>query len=115
LFNVFTPTYNQLELMHMALPRNTQTSGDSGWARVLDYDLHCRTRACLLCTFVPPPTSLIEVANSGSLHYALSVFIYFRFMSGLRVHAAGDLDQKRSLIVGVLSTSFARALFGLIP
>jgi len=36
--------------------------------------------ACLLCMFVPPPTSLIKVVNSGSFRWALSVFIYFRFM-----------------------------------
>jgi len=36
-------------------------SGDSGTARVFDYALYCRTWACLLCIFVPPPTSLIKV------------------------------------------------------
>jgi len=40
--------------------------------------------------FVPPPTSLInKVVNSGSSHWALSLFIYFRSMSGSRVHVAG--------------------------
>jgi len=55
----------------------------SGSARVFDYDLYCRTWACLLCTFVPPLTSLIKVVNSDSFNRALSVFIHFRFMSGL--------------------------------
>jgi len=27
-------------------------TGSSGFARVLDYDLYRRTRACLLCIFV---------------------------------------------------------------
>ena len=39
-----------------------QSSGDSGqWlsglARVIDYDIYCRTWACLLCIFVPPPSA----------------------------------------------------------
>ena len=31
----------------------------------------------MLCMFVLPPTLLIKVVNSGSFHWALSVFIYF--------------------------------------
>jgi len=38
--------------------RHCKTS--SGDSVVFDYDLHCRTSACLLCTFVPLPTSLVK-------------------------------------------------------
>ena len=61
-----------------------------------DYTLYCRKRACLLCMFVPTPTFLIEVVNSGSFHWALSVFIYLRFMLAFRVQFAGDVNQKVS-------------------
>jgi len=33
--------------------------------------------------FLPPPTSLIKAANSGSFHWALSWLIYFRSMSAI--------------------------------
>jgi len=68
-----------------------------GSARVFDYCLYCRTRACLLCMFVPPTTSLIKVVNSGSLHWALSVFIYFRFTLTFGVNFAGDLNKNLSV------------------
>jgi len=48
----------------------------SGSAQVFDYGLYCRTQACLLCIFVPPPTSLIKAVNMGSFHWALSVSIF---------------------------------------
>ena len=60
----------------------------SGSTRVFDYALYCRTQACMLCMFVLPPTLLIKVVNSGSFHWALSVFIYFRFMLAFRVQFA---------------------------
>ena len=50
-----------------------------------------RELACF-CVFVLPPTSLIKVVNSGSFHWALSVFIYFRFMLAFRVKSAGDVN-----------------------
>jgi len=31
-------------------------TGSSGWAWVFAYDLYRRTRACLLCIYMPPPT-----------------------------------------------------------
>ena len=84
-----------------------------GSARVFDYCLYCRTRACLLCMFVPPTTSLIKVVNSGSLHWALSVFIYFRFTLTFGVNFAGDLNKNLS-VAAVLSNTFARAFLALI-
>jgi len=33
-------------------------SSTSGWARVVDYAWHRGMWACLLCIFVPPPTSI---------------------------------------------------------
>ena len=71
-------------------------------------------RACLLCMFVPPPTSLIKVVNSGFFHWVLSVFIYFRFMSAFHVQFTGDVNKKISFIATVLSNTFARSLLGLI-
>ena len=65
-----------------------------GSTRAFDYALYCRTLACMLCMFVLPPTSLIKVVNSGSFHWALSVFIYFRFMLAFRVQFAGDVNQE---------------------
>ena len=83
----------------------------SGSTRAFDYALYCRTRACML---VLPPTSLIKVVNSGSFHWALSVFIYFRFMLAFRVKFAGDVNQKISFATTALSNTFARSLLGLI-
>ena len=48
----------------------------------------------MLCMFVLPPTSLIKVVNSSSFHWALSVFVYFRFMLAFRVQFADDVNQK---------------------
>jgi len=86
----------------------------SGSTRAYDYALYCRTRACMLCMFVLPPTSLIKVVHSGSFHWALSVFIYFRFMLAFRVQFAGDVNQKISFATTALSNTFARSLLGLI-
>ena len=88
-----------------------QHSG-STWA--FDYALYCRTRACMLCMFVLPPTSLIKVVNSGSFHWALSVFIYFRFMLAFRLQFAGDVNQKISFKTTALLNTFACSLLGLI-
>ena len=66
----------------------------SGSTQAFDYALYCRTRACMLCMFVLPPTALIKVVNSGSFHWALSVFIYFHFMLAFHVQFAGDVNQK---------------------
>ena len=91
-------------------------TGSTGSARVFDNDLYLRTRACLLCIFVhhsrAGPTSLS--CYSGSFLCALSLFIYFRFRSGISRWCAGDLYKTMSFVVGVLSTSFARPLLGLI-
>jgi len=73
-----------------------------------------RELACMLCMFVLPPTSLIKVVNSGSFHWALPVFIYFRFMLAFRVQFAGDVNQKISFATTALSNTFSRSLLGLI-
>ena len=86
----------------------------SGSTRAFDYALYCRTRACMRCMFVLPPTSLIKVVNSGCFHWALSVFIYFRFMLGFRVQFAGDVNKKISFATTALSNTFAPSLLGLI-
>jgi len=86
----------------------------SGSTRAFDYALYCRTRACMLCMFVLPPTSLIEAVNSGFFHWALSVFIYFRFMLAFRVQFAGDVNQKILFATTALSNTFAHSLLELI-
>ena len=86
----------------------------SGSTRAFDYALYCRTRACMLCMFVLPPTSLNKVGNSGSFLWALSVFIYFCFMMAFRVQFAGDVNQKISFATTAFSNMFARSLLGLI-
>jgi len=50
------------------------------------------------------------------MRWALLLFKYCIFVPCLafRIHVAGDLNQKLSLVASVLSTSFARALLGLI-
>jgi len=63
--------------------------------------------ANLFCIFVPIPTSLIKV-NSGFFRWAFVTVLIFSF------HVAGDLNKKIPFVVGVLLTSFARALLGLI-
>ena len=85
-----------------------------GITRAFDYALYCRTRACMLCMFVLPPISPIKVVNSGSFHWALSVFIYFRFILAFRVQFAGDVNQKISFATTALSNTFARSILGLI-
>jgi len=79
----------------------------SGSTRAFDYALYCRTQACMLCMFVLPPTSLIKVVNSGSFHWTLSVFMYFRFMLAFRVQFAGDVNKKISFATTALSNTFA--------
>ena len=86
----------------------------SGSTRAFDYALYCRTRACMLCMFVLPPTSLMKAVNSDSFHWALSVFIYFRFMLAFRVQFAGDVNKKISFATTALSNTFARSLLELI-
>ena len=87
----------------------------SGSVWVFDYGLYWRTRDCSLGIFVPPPTSLVKVVNSDSFHWALSVFIYFRFVLTFHVHFAGDLNQKILFVATVLSNTFTRTLLELIP
>jgi len=61
------------------------------------------------CMFVLPPISLIKVVNSGSSHWALSVFIYFRFMLAFRVQFAGDVIK--NIVRNNGSLEYARSLF----
>ena len=90
-------------------------TGYSGWAWVFDYDSYRRTRACLLCIFMPPPTAhstklLTRALFIGPCHCS------YKFIScqTFRVHVASDLNKTISFVASVLSTSFARALLGLI-
>jgi len=55
-----------------------------------------------------------EVVNSGSFHWALSVFISFHFMLAFRVQFAGDMNQKILFVTTLLSNTFAYTLLGLI-
>jgi len=42
------------------------------------------------------------------------MFIYFVSFLAFHIHFANDLNQKVSFVVAILSTSYARALLGLI-
>ena len=79
--------------------------GSSGIARAFNYDLHCWTRACLLCRFVLPPVSLVKVVNWGSFNWVLSLIIYFRSMSGLSRSCCRWPEEKIPFAVGVLYRS----------
>jgi len=72
--------------------------------------VNCRRWACLLCIFVPPPTSLIKVVNSGSFHWALSVFINFRSMSRLSRSCCRWLEQ-HNMVRSKGSLDFVRSRF----
>jgi len=48
------------------------------------------------------PTSLIEVVNSGSFHWACHCSYIFIPCLAFRVHVAGDLNQKILFVVDVL-------------
>jgi len=74
IYRKFASSWLQWRLRH---------SGSSRLIRVFEYDLHGTTLACLLCMFVPPPTSLIKVVNEEFFHLALSLLIYFRSTSDL--------------------------------
>ena len=63
----------------------------------------------LLCIFVPPPTSLIKV-DSGSSHWTLSVFLYFRSTSGLSC-SFRRWPQSKTLIRSRRFLEFLRSRF----
>jgi len=67
--------------------------------RVFDYDLYGKTWACLLCIFVPPPTSLVKLLTwaffSGPCHCSYLFVPWLAF----RVHFADDLNQKTLFVV----------------
>jgi len=86
----------------------------SGLVRVVDYDSYCRTSTCLLCIFVPPFTSLIKLVNAGSFTGLCHCSYIFVSCLAFRVHIAGNMNKKLSFVIGVLSTSFAIALLGLV-
>ena len=71
------------------------------------YIVECEL-ACLACLCYHPHQSLIKVVNSGSFHWALSVFIYFRFMLAFRVQFAGDVNQKISF--ATIALKYVRSL-----
>jgi len=50
-------------------------TGSPGLARVFHYDLNRRTRACLLCIFVPLPTVPLQYyVNSGYFLWVVHIF-----------------------------------------
>jgi len=73
-----------------------------------------RKRACFVCLFHHPRSHFIKLLTRplfcGPCHCS---YIFVPCLA-FRVQVAGDLNNKISIVVGVLSTSFARALFGLI-
>jgi len=69
--------------------------GFSDLAWILDYDLW-KNLSLLALYICAAHTSLIKVLNTCFLHWVLSIFKYFRSISGLFVHIIGDLNQKIS-------------------
>ena len=82
-------------------------TGSSGMTQVFVYYLYWRTRACLLCMCVPPPTvPLHKVINSGSFHWALSLLIYFRYLIILRPPLIRGQGRSQRKISGVVKVTF---------
>jgi len=88
-----------------------------GFSRIFDYYIYMRTRACLLCIFVPPPKGrshftklLTRALFFVPCHYS---YIFVPFLA-FHVHVAGDLNETISFVAGILSTLLARALLRLI-
>jgi len=52
----FLSVFKAVFLVFLTTQWRLRHTGASGFARVFDYDLHRRTRACELGVFVPPPT-----------------------------------------------------------
>jgi len=77
-------------------------------------DEYCRTWAYLLCIFLLIPTSLIKIANSSSSLGLVTIHIIFVSCLAFYVHIADDVNKIIPFVVGVLATSLARALLGLI-
>ena len=75
---------------------------------LLSLDLHCRMWAYLLCIFVLPPT-LIKIVNSGSFHWALSLFIFF-VLTGLSRSCCRWFESK-SIICSKGSLDFVHLCF----
>jgi len=66
--------------------------------------------ATLLCIFAHFPRLLTRALFFGPCHCS---YVFVLCLAS-RIHVAGDLNKTISFVVGVLSTSFARALLGLI-
>ena len=69
----FLPVFKAVFLVFLTGKWRLRHTGTSGFARVFDYDLHRRTRACLLCTLVPPTTDSLN-RYSPSCPLQLSIF-----------------------------------------
>jgi len=80
----FLPVFQAVFVLFLTDQWRLWHTGSSGLARFMDCGLYWRTRACLICMFVPPPAvPLHYVVISGSFLWVFSLFIYFRSMSGL--------------------------------
>jgi len=93
-------------------PRYT---GSSGFVRVFDYDLYRRTRACFAYLWHYPRSHFTKLLIQAFTLWCLSLFLYFRSAClASRIHVAGGMNKTILFVAGVLSTSFACALLGLI-
>ena len=88
-------------------------TGSSGLVRVFDYDLYRRTRACL-CLFHHPRSHFTKLLIWALFLETCHCSYIFVPCLSFRVHVSGDLNQTISFVVGVFTTSFARALLGRI-
>jgi len=86
----------------------------SGLVRVFDYDLYRRTQACFVCLCHHPLSHFTKLLDRalffGPCHCSYILVPCLAF----RVPVTGDLNKTISFVASVLTTSFARALLGVI-
>jgi len=87
----------------------------SGFARIsIAIYIGERKLACFVCLFHHPRSHLTKLLTRALLFGPCHCSYIFVPCLYLRVHVTGDLNKTISFVVGVLTTSFARALLGLI-
>ena len=89
-------------------------TGSSGWAWVFDYDSYRRTQACFVYLCHHPRSHSTKLLTRALFIGPCHCSYIFVLCLAFRVHVASDLNKTISFVVGVLTTSFARALLGLI-
>jgi len=89
-----------------------QHRGSTGSARILDYDLYLKTRACLLCIFVPPRkgrSHFTKLLTRALFFVPCHCSYIFVSCPGFHVHVAGDLNKTISFVADFVRLCFSRA------